>query len=125
MFAQAWSTEEWVCLRNMHGRHEDTTWTSCMDIGPLETPAATLLASGSTGPFGASTLKLFDATAGECLVTFAQLKHDQRGGITALAFSEDGNVLYTAASDGTVAAWALDMNAKKEPAATLRRGFFS
>lgn len=49
---QAWSTQHWVCLRTMHGRHEDTTWPACLALSP----DGSLLASGSTGPFGASTI---------------------------------------------------------------------
>jgi hypothetical protein len=51
---QAWSTQHWVCLRTMHGRHEDTTWPACLALSP----DGSLLASGSTGPFGASTIKV-------------------------------------------------------------------
>ncbi len=51
---QAWSMEHWVCLRTLHGRHDDTTWTACLALSS----DGTLLASGSTGPFGASTIKV-------------------------------------------------------------------
>ena len=50
---QAWSTQHWVCLRTLHGRHEDTTWPACLALSP----DGSLLVSGSTGPFGASTIK--------------------------------------------------------------------
>lgn len=58
-FPQAWSTQHWVCLRTLHGRHEDYTWPACLALSP----DGTLLASGSTGPFGASTIK---AKSWEC-----------------------------------------------------------
>ena len=51
---QAWSTRHWVCLRTMHGRHEDTCWPACLALSP----DGGLLASGSTGPFGGSTIKV-------------------------------------------------------------------
>ena len=51
---QAWATRHWVCLRTMHGRHEDTTWPACLALSA----DGALLASGSTGPLGASTIKV-------------------------------------------------------------------
>lgn len=111
----------------MHGRHEDTTWPTCLALSP----DGGLLASGSTGPFGASTIKLFQAgggggrEAGACLASFAQLGYHTRGAVTALLFSPDGATLYSGASDGTLAGWRL---AWREPAGagaggSLRRGF--
>ncbi len=65
--------------------------------------------------------------AGACLVSFAQLRYDQKAGMSALLFSPDGDTLYSGASDGTVAAWQLRW---REVAAGsgalgggLRRGF--
>lgn len=51
---QAWSTQHWVCLRTLHGRHDDTTWPACVALSP----DGSLLASASTGMFGASTIKV-------------------------------------------------------------------
>lgn len=51
---QAWSMQHWVCLRTLHGRHDDTTWPACLALSC----DGSLLASGSTGPFGASTIKV-------------------------------------------------------------------
>lgn len=46
--------------------------------------------------------------AGACLATFAQLGYNEKGSVSALAFSQDGRYLYSGASDGTLAAWRLD-----------------
>lgn len=46
--------QHWVCLRTLHGRHDDTTWPACLALSC----DGSLLASGSTGPFGASTIKV-------------------------------------------------------------------
>lgn len=48
-----WDTARWLCLRALHGRHEDATWPTCMALSA----DGKLLASGSTGPFGGSTIK--------------------------------------------------------------------
>lgn len=67
--------------------------------------------------------------AGDCLVTFAQLGYHDRGGISSLLFSPDGDTLYSGASDGTVAAWHLRWSepaaggAKGSTAGGLRLGF--
>ncbi|PRW56987.1 WD40 repeat-containing [Chlorella sorokiniana] len=127
---RAWSTQHWVCLRTLHGRHEDTTWPACLALSP----DGSLLASGSTGPFGGSTIKVFQTAsgggrdAGDCLITFAQLGYRDKGGISALLFSPDASILYSGASDGTLAAWHLRWS--EPPAAAggstaggLRRGF--
>ncbi|KAL4452365.1 hypothetical protein ABPG75_008027 [Micractinium tetrahymenae] len=126
---RAWSMQHWVCLRTLHGRHDDTTWTACMALSP----DGSLLASGSTGPFGASTIKVFQTgsgggrEAGACLVSFAQLRYDQKAGMSALLFSPDGGTLYSGASDGTLAAWQLHWREVAQgsgaPGGGLRRGF--
>ena len=67
--------------------------------------------------------------AGACLATFAQVKHDQKDGVSVLLLSPDGSRLYSGASDGTVAAWRIAWQAA--PAAAggggsaggFRRGF--
>ena len=46
----------------MHGRHDDTTWPACLALSP----DGSLLASGSTGLFGASTIKVGGMGAGVC-----------------------------------------------------------
>ena len=56
---QAWSTQLWVCLRTLHGRHEETTWPCCVALSP----DGELLASGSSGLFGGSTIKVGAAVA--------------------------------------------------------------
>lgn len=63
--------------------------------------------------------------AGSCLASVAQLGYHQKGGISALLFSSTGGVLYSGASDGTVAVWRLGW---RDPAAAgsgagFRRGF--
>lgn len=87
--------------------------------------AAGLLITGSTGPFGTSTLKAFSTHSGECLATFAQLAADCRGDTSALVLSLDGSVLYSGASDGTVAAWKIQwMNdTTLTTSKGLRKGF--
>jgi WD40 repeat protein len=107
---QVWSMVHGVCLRLMQGRHEDMTWPCVMALSP----DGSLLATGSTGPFGGSTIKLFCAQTqpvadpGACLATLAHLLHDQKGDISALEFSGNGCVLFSGASDGTVAAWSIE-----------------
>lgn len=126
---RAWNVGTWVCLRLMHGRHEDTTWPGCMALYTPPMPSESghgqaELVTGSTGPFGGSTLKLFEPSTGECLATFAQLGYDQRGGVTAVVVGHSGDVVYSAASDGTVAAWKLEWKlAEREKKGTLRKGF--
>ncbi len=51
---QVWDTARWVRLRAMHGRHEDMTWPVCMALSS----DGALLASGSSGPCGGSTIKV-------------------------------------------------------------------
>ena len=90
-----------------------------------------LLATGSTGPFGGSTIKLFQThggqgrEAGACLDTFSHLAPEDKGDTTALVFSQDGTVLYSGASDGTLAAWQLTWRAAQPVGkhAGLRKGF--
>ena len=115
-----------MCLRTLHGRHEDTTWPACLALSP----DGSLLASGSTGHFGASTLKLFRTSgaggheAGACLASVAQLGYHQKGGLSSLTFAADGATLYSGASDGTVAAWSLAWrDAPGSSRASFRRGF--
>lgn len=107
---RVWSTSAWVSLRLLHGRHEDTTWPACMALTSSdgEGQPRDLIASGSTGPFGGSTVKLFDSVTGDCVATIAHLGYQERGGIRDLTFSIDGKTLFSAASDGTVAAWSLE-----------------
>ncbi len=61
LFPQAWNTQHWVCLRTMHGRHVDTTWPACLALSG----DGALLVSGSTGPFGHSTIKVRLGRAGD------------------------------------------------------------
>ncbi|KAK9862339.1 hypothetical protein WJX84_002227 [Apatococcus fuscideae] len=113
-----WDMRRWVCLRAMNGRHADTTWPSCLALSP----DGAMLASGSTGPFGQATIKIFN-TQGECLATCAHLDLDARADMTGLAFNADSRVLFSAASDGTVAAWGLEPVAAPLTKPGLRRGF--
>lgn len=64
--------------------------------------------------------------AGACLVTFAQLGFNEKGAVSALAFSADGSTLYSGASDGSVAAWRLSWAVPPADgkAGGFRRGFF-
>lgn len=120
---RAWNIGTWVCMRLMHGRHEETTWPAVI---ALNTPNTTFLVTGSTGPFGSSTLKTFHPSTGDCLATFSQLEPGKRGGITAIAFSPGGNILYSGASDGSLAAWALDsLIAPEKDNKGVKSGFFN
>ena len=54
LLLQIWDMQRWICLRAMNGRHADTTWPSCLALSA----DGSLLASGSTGPFGQATVKV-------------------------------------------------------------------
>lgn len=111
-------------MRHLHGRHEDATWPVCMDIHePDGDGRPRFLVSGSNGLFGGSTLKIFDIDSGNCLVTFAQLRFDHKGSCTALCIAANGNTIFTAASDSTLAGWACSFE-KEEKKPLLRGGFF-
>lgn len=111
-------------MRHLHGRHEDATWPVCMDIHePDGGDKPRFLVSGSNGLFGGSTLKIFDIDSGSCLVTFAQLRFDHKGSCTALCIGSNGSMVFTAASDSTLASWACTFE-KKEKKPLLRGGFF-
>ena len=60
--------------------------------------------------------------AGKCLVTFAQLGYREKGDVSALVISSDGQRLYSGASDGSVAAWRLSSPHDTMPGG-LRQGF--
>ena len=60
--------------------------------------------------------------AGTCLASFAQLRREQKGGLSALAFSPDGGTLFSGASDGSVAAWRM-LGRQEGEDGGLRRGF--
>ena len=62
------------------------------------------------------------STQGECLATCAHLQQETRGEMTGLAFSSDSTMLVSAASDGTVAAWALDLSSKAASTG-IKKGF--
>ncbi len=57
------------------------------------------------------------------MATFAQLAPGENGNVSALLYSLDGSVLYSGASDGTVAAWKLTMSQQLGSERALRRGF--
>ena len=63
------------------------------------------------------------ADAGTCLATFVQLGFHQHGDISALLFLPDASVLYSGASDGTVAAWKLSLTTQPSAERLMRRGF--
>lgn len=120
---RAWNIGTWVCMRFMHGRHEETTWPAVM---ALNTPNTTFLVTGSTGPFGSNTLKTFNPSTGDCLATFSQIEPGKLGGITAVAFSPGGNILYSGASDGSLAAWVLDsLIPPEKDNKRVKSGFFN
>lgn len=64
-----------------------------------------------------------DTDAGKCLATFAQLGFLDKGDVSSLLFSPDGQRLYSGASDGTVAAWKLTAVSPSRSQAGLRSGF--
>lgn len=128
--------ERWICLRTLHGRHEDLTWPICLSISD----DGKFLASGSTGPFGGATIKIFyiggdDDTDvyggenGECLATFAPLRFDQKGAVNALLFKHSDSdsevvVVYSGCSDGSLAAWKLTWKEGGLQRQGLKKGFF-
>lgn len=118
---QVWSTSAWLCMRHLHGRHEDATWPVSMAMYDGE-DAPRFLLSGSNGLFGGSTLKVFDISSGDCLATFAQLRYDQKGSCTAVSIM-DSTRLVTAATDHTLACWDCSWYVEeKKP--LLKGGFF-
>jgi hypothetical protein len=133
---RAWRAGAWVCARALAGRHEDASWPCVAalhepragrggggtDGDGAEPDAPAVLVSGSTGLFGGATLKAFRPRDGACAATFAHLAFDARGDVSALAVSPDGRAVFSGASDGSVAAWALRWGAAPPPAG-LRRGF--
>jgi len=120
---RAWNIETWVCMRFMHGRHEEATWPAVM---ALNIPNSTFLVTGSAGPFGSNTLKTFNPSTGDCLATFSQIEPGKLGGITAVAFSPGGNMLYSGADDGSLAAWVLDsLIAPEKDNKRVKPGFFN
>lgn len=128
---QLWSCAAWLCLRHLHGRHEDTTWPVCLDYGEIDdgtekgetcTVARKLVVSGSNGLFGGSTLKLFDFESGDCLANFAQLRFDHKGSCSAIKLLRGGKLVISAATDGTLAGWKCSLSQKQTKA--LRKGFF-
>jgi WD40 repeat protein len=124
---RVWSTKTWLCMRHLHGRHEDTTWPVCMDLqeGVVreQQEKAIYLVSGSNGFFGGSTIKIFDVSSGECLVTFAQLRYDHKGSCSAVCMALDGRQVITAATDASIAGWDCSFSVeKKQP--LLTGGFF-
>ena len=64
-----------------------------------------------------------DTDAGKCLATFAQLGFHDKGDVSSLVFSPDGQRLYSGASDGTVAAWKLSIVPQRPGQAGMRTGF--
>ena len=128
---QVWSTTAWVCLRLLHGRHADTTWPSVVALwdhcGAREESRTPIFVSGSTGTFGGSSIKVFNSKTGNCLDTLLHLEPEQRGHITALMFSTDGAVLYSAASDGSIVAWPTSaiLSQQHKPIAALKSGFLN
>ena len=59
---------------------------------------------------------------GKCLATFVQLGYQEKGDVSALVFSADGQRLYSGASDGTVAAWSISTRIDTPPGG-MRQGF--
>jgi hypothetical protein len=86
-----------------------------------------LFVSGSTGPFGESSIKVFNSESGNCLDTLLHLQPEQRGHITALMFSTGADVLYSAASDGSLVAWSTSaiLSHQKKPDTALKSGFLN
>jgi hypothetical protein len=61
--------------------------------------------------------------AGNCLGTFAQFGFLDHGDISALKLSPDASVLYSGASDGTVAAWSLSVSRRRAHEYGIKKGF--
>ena len=107
----------------------DTTWPSVMVLhDDLTDPSSSpLLASGSTGAFGGSTIKIFNLKTNSCVDTLFHLNEEQRANMTCMIFSRTGEVLYSAASDGSMVAWSMLEIAAEDTrrAKPLQSGFFN
>ena len=107
-----WRVDSGVCRRVFTGQHDPFTWPVSMALHR----GRGLLATGSRGVHGATNVKFWEVhpeaeRPGTCLATVAQLPLKQGGCIGALCFARDGNTLFSGASDGSVAAWALELDA--------------
>jgi len=107
---RAWDTSTRRCVKTFFGQHAPGTWPTSIAVSPDQR----YLVSGSKGPFGATSIKLWSAHAhggpqfGTCLCTFSQLDEAQPGSVSRVAFgTEDSTRVYTGATDGTIAAWAI------------------
>merc|ERR1712224_604494 len=139
---RAWNVEKGQCVKSFFGQHAPGTWP----ISIACSPDKRWVVSGSKGPFGATNIKLWSAYScssqenkdhsnpcrrhhhhpGTCVCTFSQLKYEEPGAITCLAFSEDSSVVYTGASDGTVAAWRIsESKQNKKTTKTALSGFLN
>ena len=104
---RAWDAVTGSCLRSFFGQHAPGTWPASLDVSADGRYAVT----GSRGPFGGTSIKLWSGHGhggfrlGTCLCTFAQLRDEEPGAVSSVALAEGGKVVYTGASDGTVAAW--------------------
>jgi len=123
---RAWNLKSGMCQKTFFGQHHPGTWPVSLTVSP----DGSRLASGSKGPFGATSIKIWSAcgghnrgnAGGKCLVTFAQLGYAEGGCISSLSFNDDGSILYTGASDGTIAAW--DVISKScDASAVVNKGF--
>jgi hypothetical protein len=136
---RAWDVERGECVKSFFGQHAPGTWPVSVSCSPDQR----WVASGSKGPFGATSIKLWSAhsssgssssssnssrhhSGGTCVCTFSQLEYEEPGAITCVEFSDDSAVVYTGASDGTVAAWRIsESTQKKKTTKTALSGFLN
>ena len=123
---RAWNVKDGNCVKSFFGQHAPSTWPVAIAISPDQR----YLVSGSKGPFGATNIKLWSAYSeanphsGSCVCTFTQLDYSEPGTISSVAFGEDSKIIFTGASDGTIAAWKISETRQKKTTKTMRSGFF-
>merc|ERR1712241_913958 len=81
---RAWEVATGRCVKSFFGQHAPGTWPVALAVSP----DGRWVASGSRGPFGATTIKLWSAHAcgggaqfGTCLCTFSQLDEATPGSV--------------------------------------------
>ena len=133
----AWDARTGRLIKSFFGQHAPGTWPHCLALSS----DGRWLVSGSRGPFGATSVKLWAAHAsgsgshgggtdfGTCAATFAHLEESVPGAVTSVALdlgSSGRIVVYTGASDGTIAAWRVEeREAKRKTTRAAIAGFLN
>ena len=134
---KAWDARTGRLIKSFFGQHAPGTWPHCLALSS----DGRWLVSGSRGPFGATSVKLWAAHAsgsgshgggtdfGTCAATFAHLEESVPGAVTSVALdlgSSGRIVVYTGASDGTIAAWRVEeREAKRKTTRAAIAGFLN